>query len=1069
MGSEVVLPTFSAFLVPYGKLTADNVSGTFVEANPATSAISPDDGTDSSLAFKPSGTPEVGEDIKLRVGRGGIPDGLRGLTLLWRHDDADDWTGWDSWGLITAYELPAWSTSTTLGYQKPDLLALPNGKMILAFDEPIGASRRRVAVRRWNPTTKAWDAASTTVYAEPAANVSEALHPCLCRLPSGRILLFHLKHGGDFSQIWAWYSDDDGATWERGQRDALQLTIDRSSPGAWTLYQMRCAYGRGQISLALAYSYVDGVTEYRVARWASKDAGNRFVLVETLETSDGTGLGHVYCRDQFVVIAMGQTIDGNQWRGGDALSALTPIAGTPSADWNALEGQSMALCVDEQANLIIVSTVGQSTIFFSPDLGDTWAPLHTSSTSNVYEFADDALNVRNSAAQVHRGRICLVGNYGASVTYGIVELSLGGWTTVTHPERSLFDETDDATLAASDIAPERMQVPWGRTWLGFLGDPTGFGWTNADTGAPVYGYTAGYQAVACGAGDVSILDYDLTPGAAYYEVIAEGSLDQSTGTSTIELRSAHNTGGGALTRVLVSVSATAITMTDDVGVGAVGPTSVAGRVDWKAALKGTNAALWVRVHDGSTDRQWTLVGTLSGLTESLGAIVNPRVRRRVSASSVAEWYELRAYLDEAGVIDESLADGQTTATRTGRPAAGIDPMYVADGVSVKVVDGPGFPAESFTMLGGGAKPIELAFPSVAPSPQLYAELTNADDIEIQLDFSATEAEDALNDIIGVYIDGAVYDAQLWGNDGSGDELIATLTTSADVSFTRRGDVLVPVETGSGGTTGYYERHELAGGWACLRPSVDDDVRRIQGNTEGGYDAGAINEKRPAIRLEGIDGTEATSGTVRIVFPRSAHAIPLDGSRSWRYFYLLINQSRASVPAPPWGTVRIRTLAIGSLAVMGWQPARDHVTERQSLTSITETSSGARWARTRNLRTRKIVEFSLSDGVNIGKTRAASERDYIRASDAADAEPVADRHDAPVMLEGLVDELNGPATPVVWFPRFVYDGGAQSWTYGRAGGAVYGRLESAARLESMLGLPHGDQVVRGPRVVLTEEV
>ena len=70
------------------------------------------------------------------------------------------------------------------------------------------------------------------------------------------------------------------------------------------------------------------------------------------------------------------------------------------------------------------------------------------------------------------------------------------------------------------------------------------------------------------------------------------------------------------------------------------------------------------------------------------------------------------------------------------------------------------------------------------------------------------------------------------------------------------------------------------------------------------------------------------------------------------------------------------------------------------------------------------------------------------------------------------QTEGPHRRVVWFPRIEpLDEGTNvaSYTLGRAGGAVYGRITSSARLENVVGQPQYDELVRGPRVVLVEEV
>lgn len=1096
MGSSVAgITALSALLVPMRKLDREHVieTSTFVESNPATNRIEPDEGVTSALAFTPAGNPEDGRDIQLRVQRGGVPSGLNGLALAWRNTSSEDWFGWDSFPLITQYRQVAWSQSTTLGYQNPDVCALPNGTLICAFDEPSATDQRAVKVRRWTPDALAWDAASTTVYAESAANVAVSLHPCLLRMPSGRVLLFHLYHRGSDTQVWTWYSDDDGVTWERGQRSALARSWSRTNRVPKVL---RAAYGNGEICLVLGYENTtagDGVLHY-----ASLDGGNSFAEVEDYEDGVGTVLGTAiaYTQGLFVVI-FGSAADAGVTvlQAGSAFDLFAELSPNPDpgADFQALIGDSLAMVVDEQGNLIAfggrntVTADASETVAFSPDAGRSWAPLHMTAGSVAAPqwCRGESLGMMNLSAAYSRGRIALVGNYGGGTpTFGIVEAQMGGYTTVTMPERS---DTVHAALDVTDIAPKRVQVQFSSTWLGFFGALTSFGtWTNADTGAPVYGYSAGYEAIACGAGDESINDLETAATANYYAVIARGSLLQSTGTTRIELRSSRTSGGGNFTRARLQISTTGITLTDDLGAGSATATLTAGlRVDFLVTLGGRNASAWYRYTDGASNRRWTLVGTLANLTEGAGA-PNARVRRICRPSSIANWHELCALLDSDEVLDEALADGISNPGHLyGRQASGVAPLYIDDGVSVRCNAGPGYIAETFTMESRGANPIENAFPGVAPSPQIYAELENDDDVDVRLDLF-DNPEDMLNDAIGIYIDGAVYGAELWGDDGSGFVKLADLITSVEVAFERLGEtVTMPVGGSAVGESSYHEAHELAGGWVCFDPEGADDTRKIVSNTDGYLFDGLLREKRAVLTLTGIDETEDLTGTMQLVYPRSCHVVLLNGAREYQSLKVRINPTgggkRSNYPAPPWGKIRLHVLAPSSVHFFGQAVARDHVEDRESLATVLEQPSGAKWSRALSGRTRRVVEFSgSSEAVDIAEHRTVQSGqgpDYVKATSTANSEPVASRFDLPLLLSGLLDVVDGPHHPVIWVPRYVVGGSqelggavdVQSWNARRCGGAVYGRLTSTARLESVVGTPHGDQIVRGPRFVLVEEL
>jgi hypothetical protein len=1076
MGSEITtLPQLSAFIVPFADLDADHAVFTGTESNPSTHPIETTAGTSSALAFVASGDPEAGRDIRIRVTRGGVPAGVAGLALAWRNTAVEDYLGHDAFGLPTAYRQVAWSTSTTLGYAFPDVVALPSGVLVCCFDEPISATRRAVKVRRWDPDALAWSGSSTDVYTDPTTLVGYGLHPCMTVLPSGRIVLFHLRYQATtWAQVWKWYSDDDGVTWTKGQVDCLNTAIDY---GTMVPLSMRCAYGRGEI--ALVVGYVDA-GDGRILHYGSRDGGARFTLVETLVKAAGGGaqVALCYAKGQFLTI-MPDSVEGANsaiWRGGGATDVWAAVPDSGYMFDFFVASDHCALCTDEADNIYFITGYPAGGITYSADAGSTWAPICSQAPGGDNATQWDppgALGPQavRLAATYHRGRICLLHNYGgATPTFGIVETQLGGYSTVTFPER-----IPDGSVFGVTQPSSRLQVPWGNAWAGWKGRLDAYtNWANADTGAPTYGTTLGYEAIACGAGDVSIVEG--TQGAAdYFEIIAGGRVLQNSGTSVVELRSCSTSGAGALTRITLTISTTTIVLDDDIGAGTASRTYTAGNdVEFIVALKGQKCAAWYRVVDDNTSRRWINVGTLTGLTETAGAPPANRIRRIVSASSGANWYEFRRLFDNSLDIDKPISDGQSNpGDLHGRPAVGnFGGVYLDDGVSVQVVDGPGDAGETFMMEGGGARPIERAFPLVSPSPQDYAEIENGDDIDVGIEWDDTR--DPGNDAIGVYLDCPVYAAELWIDEGAGAAKIGDLNTAFQIEFVRRGDTLVTPESGSAGHLGYIEGNELAGGWVVIDPDGADYTARITGNTAGRLDDGAsLDEKRATIFISGLDPAAPTSGTVRVIPPRSVTVAALFGHRAILSAFVRINPTnlRTGYPAPPWGTIRIRAFNLGRVDFLGWSPARDHSVQRESVVSVTDMPSGARWSRRMNPRTRRIVEFSVSsDSIDISKSRGVHDDDYLRASQTAGSEPVAARHDAPLLVAGLLDEIDGAGGLVTWVPAWDPNGDdVQSWCLQHAGGALHGRIVSEARLENVVGLPHADQVVRGPRVVLEEEI
>lgn len=1075
MGSDRSLAEYSAILVPHRSIADDTIStarSTFVEADPTAHPVLPDAGTDTALAFTASGTADVGRDLQLRVARGGVPDGVRGLALLWRNAAGEDWVGWDNYMLFTGYEPVAWSTSTTLGYQRPDLIALPSGVMITAFDEPDSASRRAVRTRRWIPGA-GWDAASSDVWVEGENNYAAAVHPALTRLPSGRVLLFHLVYlsrgGVDFAQVWMWYSDDDGESWTRGAKSCLLERVDISTAPAKTVVGMRVAYGRGQLLLAIAYSAPGPVD--RVLHYASVDGGSSFSLIETLrrETAsevDIAALALVYTRGQFV-LAVSVSVSGVKlWRAGSATARMTRLDGvTPSGDWNALESSHFSMAADEEGNLFAVGGYGSADVLCSPDAGDTWTPIGAAFNTGYLWSRGGDVGLVHLAAAVHRGRLVVVGGYGgATPVHALLQVQLGGYTTVPVPE------VDVDAAVSSQVAPLVLQALWTDVWIGPVGPVGGYGnWTSADTGAPTYGATAEYQAVSTGAGDASAADLEDVAGATYsFDQIVVGSVTVVAGQHRVEFR---NSKGTKYTLANLLISPSQISLADPAGAGSIVASHTAGaRIDFVVSLRGRSATAWWREHDTSTDRRYTLLGTLSGTLTETTAAATTRIRWSVPANSIVEWHWLAAYQGED--LDSNLADGLEVADLVGRPASGAAALYVDDGISVRAVDGPGLAGETFTMLGGGSRPLAWSIPSVAPSPAQYAELEHDDDVVIAFDLDA-EPTSLGCDAIGVFLGAAVPAAELWGDDGVSWAKICDLATSSTCYATKRGSSLVPrTPAPATGPTTYLERDELVGGWVILSDGATTTTARISANTEGqiGLSAAANNTIDGRAVVITLTGGDAVAGDVDVVIvpPRTAHVVSLEGE-TFKTLGVLLNPTAGAYPPPPWGRIRVGTLAIGPLAIFGWRTARDHAVDVQSLARVVEQADGSTWSRAVGVR--RVVEFSgSSESVDVTTARGTSSPDWVRLSDAG--EPVAHRRDLPLMLAGLLSEVEGPHRPVVWLPRVPHLGGdvvASFGVGGRAGGAVYGRIVSTARLETVTGRPQADEVLRGPRWSIQEEL
>jgi len=267
--------------------------------------------------------------------------------------------------------------------------------------------------------------------------------------------------------------------------------------------------------------------------------------------------------------------------------------------------------------------------------------------------------------------------------------------------------------------------------------------------------------------------------------------------------------------------------------------------------------------------------------------------------------------------------------------------------------------------------------------------------------------------------------------------------------------------------------ELAGGYFEFS---NGDVRRIVSNTAGSLtDTGTPAEVRATIYVEGIDGGEATTGAGYIWPSRALVLWYLRGAHTVIQEYVEL-QIESSTAIGPEGYREIGVCAIGRVQLLrgldrSEATAQDSGYERQEMPdgSTVHTPRGP---------VKRRVELSLVDThVDVQQHRGAStSADYGAASDNASAYPGVDRHADPLVLQGLVREVDG--VPVVWLPQIPVDPGTGSGagadlvvcTRSLAYGAVYGYITELGRREQLpVGRTGVNDAYRYSTIVLEEEV
>ena len=301
-----------------------------------------------------------------------------------------------------------------------------------------------------------------------------------------------------------------------------------------------------------------------------------------------------------------------------------------------------------------------------------------------------------------------------------------------------------------------------------------------------------------------------------------------------------------------------------------------------------------RTRDGASGKDFVMGATGTLNTTSTGAVARIRFGHPTAATGESNWWEVHCAVNLGrGWV------GETTSPDDLRPAPLLStPVYAYDGISVAGVGGPfafgetwtsepRYPYPSTDILFADAPSHRRVFKSVTGSPpaaQVFA-------WRYVDGFSTARLT---SPSIALILRGcnwrtatlARYRAGAWSTLASID--LATGLTS--LPFTRTGDTIT-VDTGGSSTAPWYmHRNALVGATVDLGGG---DLRTVVGNDDGAWTtAGTV--KRPVLRLDGIDGTEAASGTCNIWMPGGAIIVHTASTDQEAAGYRLTIASQATV-------------------------------------------------------------------------------------------------------------------------------------------------------------------------------
>jgi hypothetical protein len=1099
MGSAVTVNALRGILVHDERVNASSFStslSTYSEAGAHPGVPVPTSA--SSMVLESSGEMSSGT-VTIRTTRaGGVsssPDGEIEPGAFALRTNGTDWLGWNG-PLVFA----GWSPLHTFAsggaanqYANLHTIHTDDGTMLTAAQRftSLGATRSLVVLRTVGTTT-------TTIVLDTQAIGLVAYCPTLVRLPEGRLLLLSTKTvaAGQYT-IRAWVSTDDGATWTKSADSTIRDELDGT---ATPPRRLRAAYSAGQVLMVLAFRDTTATVADSFRQYASSDEGASFALVQAVDNTtaanDYTGGVHdivVTPSGSFVAVfcASSRTTYGansavlykvlpSAWVAWQTVVSTTLSAlSAPSASLS-VGGQlsaSTELCAtrDDDGTVYVLAvdfvTNQQTQIARSTtEIFTTWTEVgfQSATVPNVPLFAGTGNEWVGGTVSAYNGTLRLISQWDSATWPGQIGCTaIAGYTTACVPWSPASEARSDALLGS--------RLTWLPYWL-----PDSAGWTLATAGIPVVALNAGgYLNLQVPGAAVNTYTQAGPALTANHTVAAFAEWAAITQRSELRLASSNGTNTYGFR---VRYSGTTVDVLDSNGGATLATTTITASttIHVRAFLEnngavGCNAVVYLSTSAGglATLRPATRICNVStvsdaGVTAAATSVTWGQFNQANAAES--RWYGV-GWQAVAGV--SSVYNLTLPTDLPGRPFSAY-PQLLAFGMSARAVAGPTLVGDEWTITPRHDYAVENVLASVAPSPRQTWRSTDATQqiLTWVIETGAGAVTPLRGPLGALYLGGCNFrTATLEGRNGAG--VFVTIGTidmsasSAPLRWTRAGTMIEP-DTTAATSAGYFWPNGILRGARFVPDTTAAaglTAKAISSSSEGGWTNLAGRKLRLEIANTSGIGASGTSGAI----------VHRSGLLVWnndpRY-----NAYRLTIPTQHTveSYFEIGTLALGHVMAFGRRYSWGRTMQTAANTALTTGRSGARRAQNFGP-ARRSVEFGWTDGTDVSAVRTGTPADYVNAAASGGGEAAATWYDAPLSMDGLVRELYGSATPVVYLP----------WIERKALGTVYqashpdlmlfGRIVSDVSIETVQGEEWlsadgaTGEVVRTSSIRLEEEV
>lgn len=971
-----------------------------------------------------------GQDLDLRVIRAGMP-GLDGCSLAYKlqSDASTEWRGWNPPTWMEGW-IPIEWTSSADNYARSDSVTIPSTQVAVVVrrdDTGTVAASHTVDPDDWSVSSAGGTMDDASAWNWPAVTI----------LPDSERLL--CAYGGTI-----YYSDDQGTTWSTYSAYPI-------ADSTGTFRRTRMAYYRGNILML-----IEDNTSGTLHQYASSDLGATFQLVETtagfgVDVSimpSPAGLFVVYrnTSDNFAYLRrIASAFEPLSRVSGDEITVQSRVASDEIVGVSDPDGQLWVLCRSTGDNIFLWS---------STDDGQTW----TEAKGLPYDSGSSLDKLAVYSATSAAGRLLLFHGWTVdTATSNIGGLSvalLGGWSNVTvgPPQSGTgWGYTERLGSAGRVSSPGVADIP-GQTWVPIELPQNGGGWSHSGT-----------------AGTLAATGMNLSTSSGTSD--HSRNLSASGGSHIVHWECTVNSGGDQ-TSTDVAMSGAVADGTDDwswqVRMDTAGfrVRDVTGTSDVATVAEdlttpmqflaqcSQNGALsvWYRRRGSTT---WTAAVTDQALTSNTGTPSTQgeiRWGHLISTTSDSDWHfvhhsaysvssEPRVYTGISNILGRSF---------TSIPFPILDVSSSSKACHLAAAAGPARRDDGLSVDAEHDYPVDAVFPEVSPSPDVR---WRAQDSAEQILCFDLGAQSWLGNAVGLYVAKCnapsvvleYYDGAAWQAAGTLD-----LTTGlSGLTFDRTGDTIYPDGASSDAGRWLWEG-ELVDGVA----KIGSDYRRIAANSAGGWTP--TTTLRPEIRMDGITGSEAATGTVTISAPSGLLVVYLTASQRRRYWRVRIPSTTT-----PETYTEVGTILVGRIQPWGARVDWTRSDEWAPNASLTRDEYGTLHARELGPVARTWT-VSWQGGIDHTGLRSSVAPDYYGISGGL---ALAGDDDVPLLVAGILRETQSGRVPVV----VVEELPASTSTITDPTRMLYGRITGSVRMNGVAGDLGTDEIVRVEAVTVEEIV